>query len=265
MTATQDLEVRQARLPGGDLRYGLRRSARSRTMRVTIDPRRGLIVSVPLPSRRGWGHPDREIERFLAEREPWVRRHLARLDQHRAVIAGRGGIADGAEFRFLGELHRLRIAVGPPEVRRSTVARLGAEDGDELHVLISARDRRPPAEVLRVWLKERATTAIDRAVAVQGAGLAVSPTRITLRDTRSRWGSASRKGSLSFSWRLILAPPEALETVVIHELAHLRVFGHGPRFWALVTDRRPDHVTWRRWLRTHSHELHAALDEVGEV
>ncbi|MEO7333648.1 MAG: YgjP-like metallopeptidase domain-containing protein, partial [Gemmatimonadales bacterium] len=122
-----------------------------------------------------------------------------------------------------------------------------------------------PAEVLRAWLKERATTAIDRAVAIHGAGLAVSPTRITLRDTRSRWGSASRKGSLSFSWRLILAPPEALETVVIHELAHLRVSGHGPRFWALVTDRRPDHVTWRRWLRTHSHELHAALDEVGEA
>ena len=71
--------------------------------------------------------------------------------------------------------------------------------------------------------------------------------------------SASRKGTLSFSWRLILGPPEALETVVIHELAHLRVFGHGPRFWELVASRRPDHLTWRRWLRTHSHELHAAL------
>jgi predicted metal-dependent hydrolase len=63
------------------------------------------------------------------------------------------------------------------------------------------------------------------------------------------------------SWRLVLAPPEALETVVVHELAHLRVFGHGPAFWSLVASRRPDHATWRRWLRTHSLELHAALDE----
>lgn len=62
-----------------------------------------------------------------------------------------------------------------------------------------------------------------------------------------------------FSWRLVLAPAEALETVVIHELAHLRVFGHGPRFWALVASRRPDHLVWRRWLRTHSLELHGAL------
>jgi predicted metal-dependent hydrolase len=66
---------------------------------------------------------------------------------------------------------------------------------------------------------------------------------------------------LSFSWRLILAPPEALETVVIHELAHLRIFGHGPAFWALVAGQRADHLTWRKWLRSHSLELHAALDE----
>ena len=66
---------------------------------------------------------------------------------------------------------------------------------------------------------------------------------------------------LAFSWRLILAPPEALETVVVHELAHLRVFGHGPRFWGLVATRRPDHKVWRRWLREHSAELHGALAE----
>jgi predicted metal-dependent hydrolase len=57
----------------------------------------------------------------------------------------------------------------------------------------------------------------------------------------------------------VLAPPEALETVVVHELAHLRVFGHGPEFWEIVSDRRPDHRLWRRWLREHAIELHAAL------
>lgn len=62
------------------------------------------------------------------------------------------------------------------------------------------------------------------------------------------------------SWRLVLAPAEALETTVVHELAHLRVFGHGPRFWSLVASRSPDHVRWRRWLREHSAELHTALD-----
>jgi predicted metal-dependent hydrolase len=64
-----------------------------------------------------------------------------------------------------------------------------------------------------------------------------------------------------FSWRLVLAPPDALETVVVHELAHLRVFGHGPGFWKLVAARRPSHLADRAWLRRHSHALHAALDE----
>jgi predicted metal-dependent hydrolase len=88
---------------------------------------------------------------------------------------------------------------------------------------------------------------------------------MTLRDPRTRWGSASRHGRLSFSWRLVLAPPEALETVVIHELAHLRVFGHGPKFWALVATHRPDHRLWRRWLHDHSTEIHTALDPAGDL
>jgi predicted metal-dependent hydrolase len=81
-----------------------------------------------------------------------------------------------------------------------------------------------------------------------------------VRDQRTRWGSAARSGRLSFSWRLVLAPPEALQTVVIHELAHLRVFGHGPEFWTLVAGLRPDHRLWRRWLREHALELHTALE-----
>lgn len=260
------LDVRRMWLPGGPLDYSLRRSHRSRGLRVTIDPRLGVVVSVPLASRRGWAHPEREVERFLATREPWIRRHLARIEAQRAAIGARGGIADGAEFRFLGEIHRLRIVAAAPGVRRSAVGRLGGDEGDELHLVLTARDRAGAraTAVLRTWLRERAAAAIDRAVALHAPAIGKAPSRITLRDTRSRWGSASRKGSVSLSWRLILAPPEALETVVVHELAHLRVFGHGPDFWALVAARRPDHLRWRRWLRTHSHELHAALDEVGE-
>ena len=141
------------------------------------------------------------------------------------------------------------------------MARVGADSGDELVVRLAPADRRSIAAVLEAWFRDRARTAIDAAIATHAAALEVQPAAVTVRDQKSRWGSASRKRRLSFSWRLVLAPPEALETVVIHELAHLRVFGHGSRFWALVASRRPDHVTWRRWLRDHSFELHAALEE----
>jgi predicted metal-dependent hydrolase len=144
--------------------------------------------------------------------------------------------------------------------RRSTVERSGGEDGDELLVNLAPADRRPLERVLEAWLRERATEAIGQAVRAHAPELGVTPSRVDVRDPRSRWGSASRKGRLMFSWRLVLAPPASLETVVVHELAHLRVFGHGPRFWALVASRRPGHLADRAWLRRHAHALHTALE-----
>ena len=246
------------RLPGGAIDVTVRRTSRSRRLRVTIDPRRGVVVSLPPATRRGWARPERTIESFLADREGWLRRHLARQAAQRTELAGRGGLRDGATIRFRGELHRLRITAAAG-ARRSGVTRVGGAEGDELVVRVAPGDRRSVAAVLEAWLRDRARDAIDREIARHAGPRGVAAAAVGLRDPRSRWGSASRERRLSFSWRLVLAPPEALETVVIHELAHLRVFGHGPGFWALVAARRPDHLAWRRWLREHSLELHEAL------
>lgn len=251
-------------LPGGRLGYVLRRSSHARTLRVVIDPAKGVIVTVPGPHRRGWARPERHIGAFLAEREPWIRRHLARQAAERATLAARGGLRDGATFRYRGELHRLRIEHASG-VRRSSVSRVGGEAGDELVVRLASSDRRSVAAVLDAWFRARARDAIERAVTRHADALGVEPAAISIRDQRTRWGSASRGRRLAFSWRLVLAPPEALDTVVVHELAHLRVFGHGPAFWSLVASRRPDHRQWRRWLRDHALELHGALDQDVEV
>ncbi len=241
--------------------YVLRRSPRSRGLRITIDPGHGLVVSVPPASRRGWAHPGPAIERFLRERETWIRRHLDRLARQQAELAARGGLRDGASIRYRGELHLLRILPAAPRSRRSSVSREGGLEADELVVRLATADRRSIGAILDAWFRERARVLIDAEIVRHAQALRVSPTAVSVRDQRSRWGSASRHGRLSFSWRLVLAPPEALETVVIHELAHLRVFGHGAAFWTLVAGRRHDHLTWRKWLRTHSVELHAALVE----
>ncbi|HEY3522577.1 MAG TPA: SprT family zinc-dependent metalloprotease [Candidatus Limnocylindrales bacterium] len=256
-----EAEERVARGTAGPIRYLLRRSPRSRTLRVTIDRRLGVVVTIPLAGRRGWARPDRTVDRFLLDREAWIRRHLDRQAGERALVEARGPLGHGALVRYRGELHRVRVEAASIAAR-SRVSREPAEtDGaDELVVRLGRTDRRSLAEVLTVALRIRARDAIHREIDRHAAALRVRPGAVTIRDTRSRWGSASRQGRLSFSWRLVLAPPEVLETVVIHELAHLRVFGHGPRFWALVASRRPDHLVWRRWLRDHSYELHAAFE-----
>jgi len=243
-----------ADLPGGPLPYTLRRSPRARSVRVVIHPDRGVVVTLPA-SRSAIRDGERHAAAFLTEREAWLRRHLARQARVEATLASRGGARDGGAIPFRGVLHRVRVVPAVSGVRRSDVIRFD----DELVIHRVAADRRSDAAILEAWLRHEARRIIDAFVALHAGPLGVRPAGMTLRDPRTRWGSASRAGRLSFSWRLVLAPAEALETVVCHELAHLRVFGHGPRFWSLVASRRPDHRTWRRWLHDHATELHRAL------
>ena len=247
-------------LSSGPLPYTLRRSPRARTLRVVIHPDRGVVVTVPTANRRGWADPEPRVDAFLRDRDRWLRRHLERHDRIRDEIASRGGLRDGARIRYLGTLHRLRIEPAPVSALALDGGAIPGPEGGEVVVRVATADRRSTAQVLDAWFRRRARATIDERIAQHGPALGVAPAAISIRDQRSRWGSASSKGRLAFSWRLILAPPEALETVVVHELAHLRILGHGPRFWTLVASRRPDHVTWRRWLHDHSLELHRALD-----
>ena len=239
--------------------YRVRQSARSRGLRVTIDPRAGVVVSVPPATRRGWAHPEPRVEAFLRDREDWVVRHVAALEHDRAAAEARGGARDGGLVPYRGELHRITIRADeqPP---RTAVQESATSTGPALVVRLGARERRTLDGVLVAWFREQARQAIDDAVSRHASALGVRPAKVDLRDPRSRWGSASRTGRLMVSWRLVLAPPASLETVVVHELAHLKVFGHGPAFWALVASRRPTHLADRAWLRRNAYALHTALD-----
>ncbi len=249
-----------AHLPGGPVPYTLRHSPRARGIRVVLHPERGVVVTVPT-TRTARADRERLATIFLAEREAWLRRHLGRQAALAAELVARGGATDGGQIPFRGRLHAIRVVPAVSGIRRSDV--VAFDDALVIHRVNG--DRRSDAAILERWLREAARHAIEEAVATHADALGVTPTAVTLRDPRTRWGSASRHGRLSFSWRLVLAPPEALETVVIHELAHLRVFGHGPKFWSLVAALRPDHRLWRRWLHDHSTEIHTALDPAGDL
>jgi predicted metal-dependent hydrolase len=256
--ATESDEV--VRLPGGDLAYTLRRSPRARRLRVVIHPERGVVVTLPAAAKLGRGGADRVVREFLAERERWLWRHLARNAATQARLDARPELDDGRLVPYLGAQHRVRVTAAPTGVHATRVSRVGGDDGDELLVEVGPRDGRETADILEAWFRERARAAVSDAVERHAAALGVAPRSITIRDTTSRWGSCSRRKALSFSWRLILAPAAALDAVAAHETCHLRVFGHAPAFWALLETRVPDYATWRRWLKRHAAELHAALD-----
>jgi len=262
MSGAKVLETDEVvRLTGGPLRYVLRRSPVARRLRVAIHPDRGVVVTVPATTRgRAAAITDTLVRDFLDEREPWIRRHLARHEATAAKLDSRPPLDEGRLVPYLGAPHRVRVVAAPAGTRTSRVSRVGGDTEDELLVERAARDARPTAVILDAWFRARARAALETAVARHAASMGLAPRSITIRDTTSRWGSCSRQGALSFCWRLILAPPAALEAVAVHELCHMRVFGHGPRFWELLETRLPDYAVWRRWLKRQGPELHAALD-----
>jgi predicted metal-dependent hydrolase len=117
------------------------------------------------------------------------------------------------------------------------------------------RLRLDPRHVSEVEARRAVRELVAMLVEDEAAALGVEPQRIQIRDQRSRWGSCSTRGTLSFNWRLVLAPFDVLDYVVVHELCHLREANHSRRFWKLVEERRPDWRAQRDWLHEHGPEL----------
>jgi predicted metal-dependent hydrolase len=220
--------------------YRIRRSERARHARILVD---GDGVEVVLPRR----FPLREVEPLVEEKRAWIERTLRRMRETEATLA-RPQLADGGDVPYLGERLRLAVRVVPGRVREHAVRR-----GRELRVAL------PPGAALRDalerWYRRRAreevAVRLDSAVARAGT----SYRSLQIRGQRTRWASCSSSGAMSFNWRLLLAPPEILDYVVEHEVAHLEVLDHSPRFWALLASRCSDWRERERWLRRHGHAL----------
>jgi predicted metal-dependent hydrolase len=173
---------------------------------------------------------EREAAALFEKHRDWVARQQAKVEERRIRLATRPSLAAGRVLMINGEARKVRVG--------------NAEERDQLERQL----RKEARVVFKARIKARAKE------------MDVRPTSLQVRDQKSRWGSASKDGGLSLSWRLILCPPEILDYLVVHELAHLRWGGHGKRFWHLVEKHYGDHRAARKWLRDHNDEVRAALD-----
>lgn len=213
------------------------------------------IVVVVLPRRA----PAAVAEMLVRQHEAWIRRHVELATVRRARLESRVALGDGRVLDVNGIPHT--VVIGSSAARSSVRRALDTdEQGIRGTLEVGARDEASAVAALEAWLRAEARRVLTARVAALAPAMGVSPTGISVRDQRSRWGSASRAGSLSFSWRLVLAPPFVLDAVVVHELAHLRHADHGPRFWALARTHAPRTDEARRWLRGHRDLLRAALE-----
>jgi predicted metal-dependent hydrolase len=214
--------------PPGD--YQVRRSPRARRVRVTVDPDGGVVVTLP---RRA---PAQAAAEAVVELAPWIARRRRALAGAAAAVAGPAGTVP-----YLG--HALTLVPQPGRTRAH-------RRGDVL--LVPTGDPGPALE--RFYRRAaRAEIAPRLDAAVARAGTAYHG--LTIRGQRTRWASCSAQGRMSFNWRLLLAPEAVLDYVVEHEVCHLEVMDHSPRFWALLESRVPDWRAHAAWLRRYGAAL----------
>lgn len=219
----------------------LRRSRRARRVTVRVDPDQGLVVTIPARATQA------DAARALHELRGWIAPRLAALDERRARIADQA--LDG--LPYLGAT--LTVV---PEAGRLRVHRAG----DRL--LVPDEPARAD-RALEAWYRARAREESLPRLEAAAAALGARFTRLRITDTRTRWGSCSSTGTISLSWRLLLAPDGCLDYVVWHEACHLVHAHHRPSFWRLLEDHRPGWRTESAWLRRHGTDLRLWLPAAG--
>lgn len=209
-----------------------RRSPRARRVSLRIDPRAGAVV-VTLPLRAG----RRQGLDLLHTHAAWVMDRLSALPPASPFLPGAVVPVGGRPHRIVhvgGLRGPTRLAEGVLEVA-----------GDAVHVPRRVAD----------FLRQEARRRISGLALAKAQAIDRRVPRISIKDTRSRWGSCAPDGALAFSWRLVLAPPEVLDYVVAHEAAHLVHMNHGPRFWALCERLTPHAEPAKAWLAAHGARL----------
>ena len=223
--------------------YRIRRSPRARVARINVSPDG---VEVVLPRR----FPEREVEPFVREKSAWIERTLRRFEESEQAFP-RARVENGGEVPYLGERLVLRVHREAGRQRPHVKRR-----GDWLDVALPARGELRDA--LERWYRRRAHAEITPRLDAVCARAGASYDRLSIRGQRTRWASCSSSGTMSFNWRLLLAPEEILDYVVEHEVAHLERPDHSDRFWFLLASRCPEWREHEAWLRRHGHSLRLA-------
>jgi len=240
------LHIDYLHINGRTVPITVKHNPRARRIIVHVDLASGS-VQVTAPSKRGLS----KALLFAREQRDWI---AERLESVPAPVP----FTSGAHIFFHGREHVIRHAgtkrgeqgeSGP--VWRVCTSRTGGLPEIRVSGEMNFMQRR-----VKDWLQAQARIELNERALAYAEAMGVRPSRITVRDTTTRWGSCSPSRALSFSWRLIMAPPHVLDYVAAHEVAHLRHMNHGPRFWGLLASHVPHMEAAKKWLETQGPGLH---------
>lgn len=242
-------ETAHISIDGRDVTYRIRQTRSSRGPRIRVGAG-GVEVLAPATSAA-----ETDLTQFLLNHSPWLIRQLDRVD--RLEAARRPRCLGEGEILFRGRPTRVSAEVSFT-ARRD---RVNSTEG-RIEVTLASKGRRDAASVLERALRAEARSDIDRQVATFSRQLSVNPGRLYIMEQQTKWGNCSRRGNLSFNWRLIMAPPEVLTYLVAHETLHLAIPDHSHRFWLALQSIDPEADRSRQWLAANGALIKADLGPV---
>ncbi|MCZ7494815.1 M48 family metallopeptidase [Rhizobium sp. SA279] len=230
---------RTVAVAGRQVPITVRENPRATRITLRIEPGgRALKLTIPM------GLHHRQVDDFLERHQGWLEGKLVKFSPD-------DGLRSGATIDIRGIAHRIDHTGSLRGLTHVT------KDADGMAVLKVSGAPEHLRRRIATFLKKEAKADLERLVAVH-ARTAGRPVRsISMKDTRSRWGSCSHDGNLSFSWRIVMAPEKVIDYLAAHEVAHLSEMNHGPKFWALCEKLCPHTEEAKSWLKRHGSKLHA--------
>lgn len=222
--------------------YLIEKSARSQRVRILADQKKGIVVVLPESAH------ERDAHKFVELQSDWVFRHWRRHERLKQMHGDHLlPLGERPEVWYLGKTYRIQVEQykGRPSVHF---------DGEK--VVIQCFDNKDADRLLNRWYTQQARAVIATSLLQYTEKMKVKYQDFVLKDQKTRWGSCSSLGNLYFNWRLIKAPKEVLDYVVVHELAHIKEMNHSDRFWRIVVEYSKDYKKHTKWLKDNAFLLH---------
>lgn len=230
--------------------YSIRRSLRATRTRIIVTTSKIEVVAPPQIA-------ERKLHQFVSEKQQWIISALAKIASQQPETELPVFYRENVGIMYQGKAYKLTIT--PSKLKRVKISFAGVFIAHVPQALLTTEYSDAIKAALTRWMKQQARIQVQQLVNHHADKKQLMPRSVIIKAQKSRWGSCGIHNDININWLLIMAPPEVLEYVVVHELCHIRVRDHSARFWDLVAEHLPNYQHQRHWLKQQGSRLMRGL------